>query len=711
MKRPYRASRFFLGLVAFIILLASAFRAFGQDSSPYSGALQLFEKFVRHQMDLDRTPGLSIAFMKDDFVWAQGYGFADLENTVPAKPESSYRLASVTKTITAFAVLQLVEAGKINLDAEVQTCVPYFPKKKWPVTIRQLLGHLGGISHYRNEAAESHIKEPKNTRQAIAVFQDFDLVAEPGRRYNYSTYGYNLLGAVIEAASGESYGEYIQKHIFAPLGMENSRMDNPLDIIPNRARGYQIVDGLLKNSEYVDVSSRFAGGGTRSTVIDLIKYAQGIIAGKLVKSETLREMFTSMAQRNGQLTGYGMGWHLWPLKGHFQASHSGSQPETKTYLLIFPEDHFAVAAAVNFEEAALMPYVKRLAELVLDEDLDSASYAPDRGKQLIYNACDWTFSNGLSQFVWNGKGSAKDNKALADAFAYFNANVNEQALRKDFGETKKKILAGIHLTSNQAFTNVGFYIASVLKEAFGECRLQAYAKSGPVAFFNDYIRLCRTRSGHNKAFAFKSDFTKLLAGWEKDWQKTYANSVRRLNITPGTDFDELADTLKNTFSGASFYPDFSEDFASAAQFFLDKNSPDKAFRILRHCRDLYPNSPAPYISLAAASIWTGKSEEARAHYMKAISLDSTSSALSSDQFAASLGQLRRVNKLKEALELGLIALEFHPKSARLHLETGNMFALTGQREKAIEYYKNALAIDPNLEAAKINLEKLEKIKS
>jgi CubicO group peptidase (beta-lactamase class C family) len=237
MKRPYRASRFFLGLVAFIILLAPAFRTFGQDSSPYSGALQLFEKFVRHQIDLDRTPGLSIAFMKDDFVWAQGYGFADLENTVPAKPESSYRLASVTKTITAFAVLQLVEAGKINLDAEVQTYVPYFPKKKWPVTIRQLLGHLGGISHYRNEAAESHIKEPKNTRQAIAVFQDFDLVAEPGTRYNYSTYGYNLLGAVIEAAAGESYGEYIQKHIFAPLGMANSRMDNPLDIIPNRARG------------------------------------------------------------------------------------------------------------------------------------------------------------------------------------------------------------------------------------------------------------------------------------------------------------------------------------------------------------------------------------------------------------------------------------------------------------------------------------------
>ena len=711
MRREFR--RIFILL---FIIIAAAFPGPTQptpvEKAPaYSEAIAAFEKFVREKMDLDRMPALSIAFMKDNFVWAQGYGFADLENTVPAKPESSYRLASVTKTITAFAVLQLVEAGKINLDAEVQAYVPYFPKKKWPVTVRQLLGHLGGISHYRNEAVESHIKEPKNTQQAIAIFQDFDLVAEPGTRYNYSTYGYNLLGAVIEAASGESYGDYIQKYIFAPLGMENSRMDSPQDIIPNRVRGYQLIDGVLKNAEYVDISSRFAGGGTRSTVIDLIKYARGIIAGKLVKDETLRSMFTSMATRGGQLTGYGMGWDLKPWKGHFQADHGGSQPETRTHLLIFPTEDFAIAAATNLEDSDLMPYVKSLAELVLNEDLDSSAYAAGRNKQMIYNACDWTFSNGLSQFIWNGKGLAQNEKDLAEAFAFFNAWVNEEALEKNIVEAKRKILAGIHPTSKQAFTKVGSYMALALKESSGEEELRACAKSGPVAFFNDYIRLGKTRAGHNKAFTFKSDFAKLLAGWEKDWQKTCPEAVYRLNITPAADFDQLAEMLKNAFSGASFYPDFSEDFASAAQFFLDKNSPDKAFQILGHSRDLYPRSPTSFTSLAAAFIWTGKPGEARTHYLKAVSLDPTSSELSSDKFAAFLGQLRRANKLKEALDLGLIALEFHPKNARLHLETGNMFALSGQREKAIEYYKKALAIEPNLEAAKINLEKLEKRKS
>jgi len=710
MKRPFRTSRFFLCLVAFLILLASAVHPYGQDPSPFSGALRQFEDFVRQQMALDRTTGLSVAFMKNDFVWAQGYGFADLENMVPAKPESSYRLASITKTITAYAVLQLVEAGKINLDAEVQTYVPYFPKKKWPVTVRQLLGHLAGISHYKNTLLEEHIKEPKDTRQAVAIFQDFDLVAEPGTRYNYSTYGFNLLGAVIEAASGESYGKVIQKHIFAPLGMENSRMDSPRDLIPNRVRGYALVDNVLKSSEYVDVSSRFAGGGTRSTVLDLIKYARGIIAGKLVKDETQRIMFSSMAQRNGQLTGYGLGWDVKPWKGHFQASHTGSQPETKTHLLIFPAEKFAIAAASNFEETNLKPYIKRLAELVLDEDLDSAAYAPDRRKQLIYNACDWTYSTGLSQFVWTGKSQAPDDKDLGDAFAYFKANVDEEALLKNFEQNKRKIQAGIHLTANQAFTKVGSYMASVLKEAAGEEKLREYTKSGPLAFFNDYIRLSGKRSGQKAAFTFKPDFTRLLAGWEKDWKKACSDDVGRLAITPALDFDEIAKTLKTAFSAASFYPDFTEDFNAAAQFFIEKNDPDKALHILNLSRELYPNSPTPHASLAAAWAWTGKIDEAREHYKKAFVLDSTFASLAPDQFVSFLGRLRNEKKLNEALAFGLLALEFHPKSARLHLETGNMFALTGRPEKAIEYYKKALAIDPNLEAAKTNLEKLEKLK-
>lgn len=203
-------------------------------SGDFAEAIKLFDEFVQKQMALDKTPGLSVGFMKGDFVWAQGYGYSDLENRVPTKPESAYRLASVTKPMTAVAILQLVEKGKINLDAEVQTYVSYFPKKPWPVTVRQLLGHLGGISHYKNAEQELHIKTRKSTREAIAIFENFDLVAEPGTRYSYTSYGYNLLGAVIEAASGMSYGEYMRQNVWQPLGMSDTRMDDPLEVIPNR---------------------------------------------------------------------------------------------------------------------------------------------------------------------------------------------------------------------------------------------------------------------------------------------------------------------------------------------------------------------------------------------------------------------------------------------------------------------------------------------
>jgi CubicO group peptidase (beta-lactamase class C family) len=701
-----------------VLLLLSAFSlnpqsgSAGQATSPslYADAIREFEKFAADRMALDRTPGLSIAFMKGDFVWAKGFGYADLEDMAPVKPETSFRMASITKTFTAFAVQQLVEAGKINLDAEVQAYVSYFPKKKWPLTVRQVLGHLAGISHYKNSSAEEHLKEPKNTQEAIAIFQDFDLVAEPGAKYNYSTYGYNLLGAVIEGASGQSYGDYVKNHIFEPLGMDNSRMDNPADIIPNRVRGYRILDGTLKNSEYVDISSRFAGGGTRSTVLDLIKYAQGILAGKLVNTQTQRAMFTSMATRGGLLTGYGMGWFVQPLKGHFQVYHSGGQPETRTYLMIFPAEKFAVAAASNLESSIPAVYAKRLAELVLDEDLDSAAYAPDRNKRTIYSACEKAFNYGMSELAWSGKRLAQSDIDLSGAFDYFNAVANEQTLKNNFIETERKITAGIHPSANQALTKVGSYMASVLRDAFGEDKLQGYHKSGPTAFFGDYIRLSRSRPAMNKSYRFANALARLIFGWEKDWEKTYTDDVRRLAITPDANFEEIGSELKRTFSGASFYKDFSEEFSGAARYFLEKGDAEKALSILNLDRDLYPGSALPYAALGAAYVWAGNFEAGRQNYKKAVEIDRTHPQVSPGQILSFVNQMRRAKKMKEALEMCLIFMEYFPKDARLSLEAGNSYALSGQREKAIEYYKKALELDPNLAAAKSNLEKLEKIK-
>lgn len=673
-----------------------------------SDALQSFERFVAERMAYDRIPGLSVGFVRGDLTWARGFGWADVENQSAAKPESSYRLASITKTITAVAVLKLVEEGKIDLDAEIQAYAPYFPRKKWPVTVRQILGHVGGISHYKNDAVEGHIKDVKNTRQALEIFQDFDLVAEPGTRYNYSSYGYNLLGAAVEGASGLPYGEFIKTRIFEPLNMTDSRLDNPLEIIPNRVRGYQIVKGELKNSEYVDISSRFAAGGTRSTILDLLKYARGIMKGQILKETTWREMFSSLVLRNGLMTGYGLGWGVRPWNGHFAVSHSGAQPETRTQLLIIQAEGFAVAIACNLEGANLMPYVRRLADLALDEESGLAAYAPGRVRQSIYEAVSDAFDYGLSAYRWTGASVSKSRDDLRDAFDYFNESVGEKSLGREYEKAKKKILAGIHPSSKQAFTEVGFYMAWALEEEGGKEALQGYHGRGPIAFFNDYIQLSTAASSPKRHPRFSGEFSRLMAEWEHDWAKTHTDEFRRLVITPGTDFEALILRLKEEFAGASICPDISPDLAAAADYFLEKRDAERAMSVLTLGREVYPASPLLAAALGYVLVWHGRVEEGQKLYLEARELDPTHPVLRADQFVASMKQLVGADKKKEAQALGLTAVKINPKEPSLYTALGELSILSGEKHKAAEYLKKALQIDPDFEEAKTRLKSLEK---
>jgi CubicO group peptidase (beta-lactamase class C family)/tetratricopeptide (TPR) repeat protein len=710
MKKQFR---FVLIILLFIVLTASSGRllAVAEDAqSSLAEAIKKFEEYVEDRMALDKVPGLSVGFIKGDFTWAKGFGYSDLENDVPAKPESAYRLASITKTLTAISVLQLVEAGKIDLDAEVQAYVPNFPKKKWPVTVRLLLGHLGGISHYKNYDVEGRIKVHKNTSEALAIFQNFVLVAEPGTKYIYSSYGYNLLGAVIEGASGESYGDYIRKNIFKPLGMANSRMDDPVDLIPHRVRGYRLINGTLKNSEYVDVSSRFAGGGTRSTVVDLLKYANGIMDKKLLKEETWNLMFSSMATREGRFTGYGMGWGVRPWRGHFQVSHGGSQPETRTHILIFPTERFAIAIASNREGLNLMPYVSRLAELLLGEDLDSSVYVTDEPGQIIYNCCADVFSYGMSQYDWRAKEISKEEKDLADAFSHFNTLMKKTYIEKNIKEAKKTIEDGFHPVSNQSSIKIGSYMVSTLKKNLGEEPFRGYFRRGPLAFFSDYIRISSQWPADRDKYKFSQDFSRLVSDWEKDWSAVYPDFVRDLLITTKTDFDELGIRLKRIFSGAKLYPDFSWDMEEAGYFFLEKDEADKSLAVFQSCYDLYPKSPASSSNLAAAYIWTGNTEEARNYFKKAFALDPDHPSVSLDRLEWIARRLERAKKTEAILSLADIALELYPKNAELHLETGDIYLKAGQEEKAQVLFRKALKLNPKLKKAKEKLKELKQKK-
>ena len=360
-----RAAPFILSL-----LLTGCASTAGPVRPTLEDRLRGFERFAGEQMSRDHIPGMSIAVAKGGETWERAFGFADLENSTPARTDSSYRLASVTKPMTAVAVLQLVEKGKLDLDAEIQTYVASFPRKPFPVTVRQLLGHVGGISHYKDRDAEQHFKEHKTVSAAIAVFKDFDLVAEPGTKYSYTSYGYVLLGAAIESASGQSYGDYMREHIWQPLGMNGTRMDDPLEIIPHRVRGYQILEGRLLNSEFIDVSSRLSAGGTRSTAGDMLRFLRGVNEGRLLSPASMKAMSTQMKTRDGMPTGYGMGWNILTINGHRAYAHDGGQPETRTFTLFIPDEKIAIAFAMNLEADIYRPYIAELYRLLSGAPLE-----------------------------------------------------------------------------------------------------------------------------------------------------------------------------------------------------------------------------------------------------------------------------------------------------------------------------------------------------
>lgn len=348
-------------LLAYVFFFATAAAA---QTSNLTKVREL-EAFVERTMAAQQITGMSIAVVHGDFRWSRGFGFADVENRVPATAESSYRMGSVSKPMTAAAVLKLVDEGKIDLDAPVQTYVPYFPRKQHAVTIRQLLSHQGGISHYRDHDKEGRIKVPMNTREAIAIFSDWDLVNEPGTKYSYTSYGYNLLGAVVEEVSKQPFGTYLADNVWKPLGMTSTGMDDPRAIVMYRVAGYVIDEGKLRRSEYVDISSRFGGGGTRSTVNDMVRLFEGLSEGKVLKPETRELAWSRTPTRDGTPTNYGLGFSIADYKGSKVIFHNGAQQETRTSLMTVPGEKFALALATNLENAQLKPFADKIMEIFL----------------------------------------------------------------------------------------------------------------------------------------------------------------------------------------------------------------------------------------------------------------------------------------------------------------------------------------------------------
>ena len=332
--------------------VATSFSA--QAQSPAGVAAdkaERIERAISAEMSRSNIPGVSVAIVTDNKLqWSNGYGLADLENFVPAKSSTVYRLGSISKPITAVAVMQLVERGKLDPDAPVQKYCSAFPEKQWPVTARQILGHLGGIRHYKGIEEVNSTRRYETVAAGLEIFKSEPLLHEPGTKYFYTTYGYSVLGCAVEGASGMKFTDFLRDNIFKPAGMNRMRADDIAELIINRAQGYQKTrSGELRNSALADTSYKIPGGGLVSTVEDLARFAIALQTGALAKKDTLEQMYTRQKTRDGNQIGYGLGWGINERKGMRVVAHGGAQQRVSTYLFMLPEKGLAVALMANLE--------------------------------------------------------------------------------------------------------------------------------------------------------------------------------------------------------------------------------------------------------------------------------------------------------------------------------------------------------------------------
>ena len=360
---------------AFRILLILAL-VLGQSCNPpqaetkYSQAIEESQRLVDSLFQTGRTPGMDIAVsIHGKIVWSEAFGFADLEHQVPILPGvTRFRIGSVSKPITSAALGRLMDMGKIDISLPVQAYVPYFPLKLYPVTVKQVGGHISGIRHYRNQ--EYLMAERFNTvGEGLDIFKDDSLLFEPGTAFSYSSYGFNLLSAVIEGASGEEFLSFMQEQVFDPLGMSSTCADKNDSIILHRASFYELnVSGRYVNARYVDNSYKWAGGGFISTTADLLKFGEAHMHPGYLSEATLAMLTTPQVLANGDTTNYGIGWFVGEEYGLKRISHGGGSIGGITDLLIYPEKEFVLAVVSNSSDTRFGNVIDEVVRLFLEAE-------------------------------------------------------------------------------------------------------------------------------------------------------------------------------------------------------------------------------------------------------------------------------------------------------------------------------------------------------
>ena len=346
----------------FLILVVSLINtvSFSQENR-----YKILDEYLIEYLQSKNIPSISAGLLeKGEIYWLKSEGKADIENNVSVSNLSLYRIASISKPITAVSILQLWERGLVSLDTDARTYIPNFPVKKYKFTIRQLLNHTSGIRNYKEGEFDSKKYYP-SIEEAIKLFAYDSLNFEPGTKYEYTSLGYNLLAAIVEKVTKTSFENYINENIFLPAGMKSTLIDKQREIIVNRVHGYE-KDELRKivNAPLADLSVKIAGGGLLSTNKDLLLFAKALLDYKLIKQTTFEMMIRKSKLKSGREINYGLGFSLtFTNDSLLYISHNGSGTGFSSMLLINPKQKIASVHLINIRDRNLGEPAKDILEM------------------------------------------------------------------------------------------------------------------------------------------------------------------------------------------------------------------------------------------------------------------------------------------------------------------------------------------------------------
>jgi CubicO group peptidase (beta-lactamase class C family) len=349
-----------LVLLALVPLLVAAQSARSDATQDAAG------NYVREEMQRQHIPGLALLVSRGGkIVRAEGFGLANVELQAPVKPETIFQSGSVGKQFTATAVMMLVEESKVSLDDPLTKYFPDAPVTWKEVSVRELLSHTAGFGDYPEKF---DFRKDWTEPELLKLVESIPLAYPPGTKWEYSNLGYLTLGILIHRVTGEFYGDFLQQRIFQPLGMQTTRIISEADIVPNRAAGYRLVKGELKNQKWVaPMVNTTADGSLYFSILDLAKWDAALYTEKLLKRASLDQMWTPAKLKSGQPNeaGYGFGWFIGERQGRRVISHDGAWQGFKTAIARYVDDQLTVVVLANLAEAKPGEIAEHVADIYL----------------------------------------------------------------------------------------------------------------------------------------------------------------------------------------------------------------------------------------------------------------------------------------------------------------------------------------------------------